>query len=141
MVAFSFLDKVYVEYEQVEEVLKWFITITCEGLFPNMATFVVVYRYGYLAMCPWNSLQSMDCFLYFGVHRFAPSSIVLHKTGLGNNILYVVAVMTFLYNSWKDILFWKNRYGLCVLKRDRERNIYKYVCILEKVGKLQLRNK
>ena len=51
MVAFAFLDKDYIEYEQVEEVLKWLITRTCEGLFHNITTFVVVYGYGYLAMC------------------------------------------------------------------------------------------
>ena len=45
VVAFGFLDKDYVEQEQVEEVLKWFITMTCEGLFPNISTLVVVYGY------------------------------------------------------------------------------------------------
>ena len=43
MVAFGFLDKDYVEQEQAEKVLKWFITMAREGLFPNIATFVVVY--------------------------------------------------------------------------------------------------
>ena len=45
MVALVFLDKDYVEQEQVEEVLKWFITMTCEGLFLNISTLVVVYGY------------------------------------------------------------------------------------------------
>ena len=56
MVAFSFLDKDYVEQEHVEEVLKWFITMSCMGLFFNIASFVVVYGYGYLAMCLRNRL-------------------------------------------------------------------------------------
>ena len=84
--------------EQVEEVLKWFITMTCEGLFPNISTFVVVYGYGYLALCLWNGLQLVDRFFYFGVHRFVSSTIVLCMPGLGERTLYVVAVMTFLYN-------------------------------------------
>ena len=62
MVAFSFLDKDYDEQEQVEEILKWFITMTCEGLFPNIATFVVVYGNGYLATRLWNSLQISGLF-------------------------------------------------------------------------------
>ena len=83
VVAFAFLDKDYIEYEQVEEVLKWLITRTCEGLFHNITTFVVVYGYGYLAMCLSNNLQLVDCFLYFWLHRFVSSTIVLQKTGLG----------------------------------------------------------
>ena len=86
MVAFAFLDKDYIEYEQVEEVLKWLITRTCEGLFHNITTFVVVYGYGYLALCLWNSVQLVDYFLYFGVHRFVSLAIVLHKTGLGKKL-------------------------------------------------------
>ena len=39
----------------------------------------------------WNTLECVygttcklvDCFLYFGVHRFVSSTIVLHKTNLG----------------------------------------------------------
>ena len=62
MVAFGFLDKNYFEQEQVEEVFKRFITMSCEGLFLNIATFVVVYGYGYLIMCLWNSLQISGLF-------------------------------------------------------------------------------
>ena len=51
MVAFGFLDNDDVEHEQVEEVLKWFITTSCDGFFPNITTFVVVYGYRYLVMC------------------------------------------------------------------------------------------
>ena len=57
MIVFSFLDKDYVEQEQVEEILKWFITMSCEGLFPNIATFVVAYGI---------SCKLVDCFLYYG---------------------------------------------------------------------------
>ena len=76
VVAFGFLDKDYVEQEQVEEVLKWFITMSSEGLFPNIATFVVVYGYGI-------TCKLVDCFLYFGECRLVSSAIILYKTGLG----------------------------------------------------------
>ena len=33
----------YAKHEHVEEALKWFISMRCEGLFPDAATFVVVY--------------------------------------------------------------------------------------------------
>ena len=62
LVALGCLDKDYVEREQVEEVLKWFITTSCDGFFPNITTFVVVYGYRYLVMCLWNRLQISGLF-------------------------------------------------------------------------------
>ena len=76
--AFSFLDKDYVEQEQVEEVLKWFITMSYKAIFLN-TTFVVVDGYGYLAMCLWNSLQINGL---FSLLWSAYLTIVLHKVGL-----------------------------------------------------------
>ena len=75
----GFSDKDYVEQEHVEELLKVHNY--------DLRWLVFEYKYfgcclwiWYLALCIRNSLQLVDCFLYFG---FVSSTSVLHKTGWG----------------------------------------------------------
>ena len=84
----GFLDKDYVKQEPVEEVLKWFITMTCEGLFPNISTLVVVYGYATLHCVQKKACNQWRVFSTLEYIDLFP------QPGWGAKTLYVVVVMT-----------------------------------------------
>ena len=89
------------EHEDVEATLKWFLSMSCEGLSPDTTTFVAV-----SLECVYGiACKLVDCFRLLWSTHICFLSHCLTQDMLGKNILYVVDVMTFCFFSLMEGYF------------------------------------
>ena len=92
-IAWNVLIANYAEHDHVEETLKWFLSMSCEGL--SLDTTIFVDALWITLECVYGiACKLVDCFRLLWSTQICFLSHCLTQDMLGKNILYVVDVMT-----------------------------------------------